>query len=86
LCIHIDILCAHAKFQGKPTFFVYYVKHIKVISHEELFLATNFVSILRMTQKKSPFFVKPLCEHIECQDICVTFFIDFFYISNVFKL
>jgi hypothetical protein len=56
--LHLDILCEHAKFQGKSNIFRVLCKKIKDMSPKELFLVPNF-----LIQKKSFFRETTLLAH-----------------------
>jgi hypothetical protein len=57
--VHLDILCARAKFRGKPTFFVTCVKKMSCATP---ILAPKFVFL--HTSQKCHFRMKQLCENI----------------------
>jgi hypothetical protein len=50
--VHLDTLCAYAKFWGKRIYFVSSIKEINDMSQEEFFLALNFI-FLHTTKKVS---------------------------------
>jgi hypothetical protein len=79
--LRLDILCADIKFRKKTDFFYSLCKK-KKMSHKQC--NTNFC-LFDTWHKKCQFSMEQLLRHIEYQDICIKFSVQFFWqFKNVF--